>query len=234
MRNKFMFKNAITAFIAGIILFSCTVTAFAAEVHLNEEQPTQEIGVYVKYVDNIVRNDIPTDGNGNGTITLPDGTEIEVNGTDSTKGQLVIDLITEKDALDWIGGIVNGKAKDTVAYHIYYVDEGGDMKSAKGITVTVKPKTAMQNTVGYTVNSDGKVKDLTIKADNGSITFTANGDPYYVFGEKITPTVKPGNGAPQTGDNSNMMLWFILLMVSGGMLVGTVVYGKKKKYNVQN
>ena len=34
---------------------------------------------------------------------------------------------------------------------------------------------------------------------------------------------------PQTGDTSNMFLWIALLLVSGGALVGTTVYGRKKK-----
>lgn len=233
MKNKFMFKNAVTALVAGIMIFSCTVTAFAAEAYLNEEQPTQEIGVYVKYVDNIVRNNIPTDGNGNGTITLPDGTEIEVKGTDSTNGQIVVDIITEKDALDWLGGIVNGKAKDTVAYHIYYVDEGGSMKSAKGITVTVKPKDMPQNAVVYSLNTDGKATQLNFTAKDGAVTFTPNGDPYYIIGEKVGISTIPGGNAPQTGDNSRMALWVALLFVSGGALAGTTIYGKKKKYSAK-
>lgn len=229
MKNKFMLKNAITALVAGIMIFSCTVTAFAAETYLNEEQPTQEIGVYVKYVDNIVRNNIPTDGNGNGTITLPDGTQIEVNGTDSTNGQIVVDIITEKDALDWIGGIVNGKAKDTVAYHIYYVDEGGSMKSAKGITVTIKLKDMPQNAVVYSLNTDGKVTQLNFTAKDGAVAFIPNGDPYYIIGEKVGISTIPGGNAPATGDNSHMALWVAILLVSGAALAGTTIYGKKRK-----
>ena len=41
----------------------------------------------------------------------------------------------------------------------------------------------------------------------------------------------PSTGAesPKTGDNSNMMLWFAVLFVSGFGVLGTVIYGKKKK-----
>ncbi|MDD4496425.1 MAG: SNF2-related protein, partial [Eubacteriales bacterium] len=37
------------------------------------------------------------------------------------------------------------------------------------------------------------------------------------------------SGSPQTGDNSNMMLWIALLFVSGAGVLTTVVIGKKKK-----
>ena len=36
---------------------------------------------------------------------------------------------------------------------------------------------------------------------------------------------------PQTGDNSNLMPWFALLLASGGAVIGTTVVNKKKKHN---
>lgn len=45
-------------------------------------------------------------------------------------------------------------------------------------------------------------------------------------------TVKPGaDKSPQTGDNSNLLLWIALLFVSGGTAIGTTVVSRKKKYN---
>ena len=45
-------------------------------------------------------------------------------------------------------------------------------------------------------------------------------------------TVKPGaDKSPQTGDNSNLLLWMALLFVSGGAAIGTTVVSRKKKYN---
>ena len=35
--------------------------------------------------------------------------------------------------------------------------------------------------------------------------------------------------SPQTGDNSNLMLWIVLLFISGGAVIGTTAIGKKKK-----
>ena len=37
--------------------------------------------------------------------------------------------------------------------------------------------------------------------------------------------------SPQTGDNSNLMLWIALLLASGGAVIGTTVVSKKKKHN---
>lgn len=50
------------------------------------------------------------------------------------------------------------------------------------------------------------------------------------------PTNPKGDGnentnSPQTGDNSNLWLWFAVLFISGGILIGTSAYSKKKKYS---
>ncbi len=45
-------------------------------------------------------------------------------------------------------------------------------------------------------------------------------------------TVKPGDDkSPQTGDNSNLLLWIALLFISGGAAIGATFVSKKKKYN---
>ena len=41
------------------------------------------------------------------------------------------------------------------------------------------------------------------------------------------PEDKPSD-SPQTGDNSNMILWIALLFVSGAGVVATTVFGKKR------
>ena len=47
-------------------------------------------------------------------------------------------------------------------------------------------------------------------------------------------TVKPGaDKSPQTGDNSNPLLWIALLFISGGAVTVTTVYGRKKKRSVK-
>ena len=51
-----------------------------------------------------------------------------------------------------------------------------------------------------------------------------------------TPT-EPGkptdSDSPQTGDNSNMILWIALLFISGGAVIGITAYSKKKKENAE-
>ena len=45
---------------------------------------------------------------------------------------------------------------------------------------------------------------------------------------------KPGNtSSPQTGDNSSLALWFPIMLISGGAVIGTTVVSKKKRCSVK-
>ena len=215
---------------AAMLVLSCGMTAFAAEANLNTDTEQEDIGVYVKYVDNTVWNTVPTNENGEGSATLPDGTEVGISDADKAKGQLVIDPITEKEALDWIAGVTDGKMKAPQAFHIYYLDSNGNLINTNGISVSMKPEKTLQNPVVYSLKSDGSLSLLSADVKNGTITFTTDGSPYYVLGEKAsggTPS-DPGD-SPQTGDNSHMALWIALLAASVFALAGTAVYSKRKR-----
>ena len=51
-------------------------------------------------------------------------------------------------------------------------------------------------------------------------------------GNGTNGTAKPTD-SPKTGDNSNLALWFILLFVSGGAAIGTMVVSRKNKRSVK-
>ncbi len=48
----------------------------------------------------------------------------------------------------------------------------------------------------------------------------------------VTDKLPDDPKSPQTGDNSNLMLWFALLFISSGAAIGTTVVSKKKKHNI--
>ncbi len=73
-------------------------------------------------------------------------------------------------------------------------------------------------------------------------TATQNGSKHEeckVCGCKKAAVEIPATGTPtdpdssQTGDNSNMLLWIALLFISGGAVIGIIVYSKKKKENAE-
>ena len=55
-----------------------------------------------------------------------------------------------------------------------------------------------------------------------------------VTAKRTSGTITPGaDKSPQTGDNSNLLLWIALLFISGGAVTATTVYGRKKKRSVK-
>ena len=49
----------------------------------------------------------------------------------------------------------------------------------------------------------------------------------------VTAKLPDDPKSPQTGDNSNLMLWIALLFISGGAVIGTIVVSKKKRHSVE-
>lgn len=66
--------------------------------------------------------------------------------------------------------------------------------------------------IGGTVTAQGKTRNVVYLNDGGE-------------GEAIPAP----DSSPDTGDNSNMILWLVLLLVSGGAIIVAVVLGRKRK-----
>ncbi len=79
---------------------------------------------------------------------------------------------------------------------------------------------------GYTFGGWYADATCSTKFDFDS-AITANTTVYAKWTKtSVTPTDPT---TPKTGDDSNMLQWIALLFVSGGALVGTAIYGKKRK-----
>lgn len=91
-----------------------------------------------------------------------------------------------------------------------------ETKNAKDATATEK---------GYTGDKVCKVCGYTIKGEEIPATGTA---------KPTNPTKPDGNTdvtSPQTGDNSNLVLWFAILFISCGGVIGVTVYSRRRKLN---
>lgn len=84
----------------------------------------------------------------------------------------------------------------------------------------------------YVGDSDSEkltvVKGATVEAEGETAAFNkayAVADP----GEAAPGTAAQPDSSPDTGDNSNMILWLALLLVSGGAIIVAVVLGRKRK-----
>ena len=51
--------------------------------------------------------------------------------------------------------------------------------------------------------------------------------------DTVTAKLPDDSKSPQTGDNSNLILWIALLIISGGVMKGVTAFGKSKKHSVK-
>ena len=113
-----------------------------------------------------------------------------------------------------------------------------------GTLIDVKNYTAKSGSTVITLKTD-YLKTLSVGAHNLTVVYTdgecsTNFEVKQAASEQTKPTERdksdtttPTGGkdttSPQTGDNSNMLLWVALLFVSGAGVLGTTVYSKKKR-----
>lgn len=126
--------------------------------------------------------------------------------------------------------------------------KGQSVETGEKTDLTFRSNAAFGDFIGVEV--DGKTIDaknytvkegstiVTLKADyvatlsSGEHTIgivSANGTATTTFSVNAKTAVGSDTKSPQTGDNSRMALWVVLLFISSGLLIGTAVYGKKKK-----
>ena len=51
--------------------------------------------------------------------------------------------------------------------------------------------------------------------------------------DTVTAKLPDNSKSPQTGDNSNLILWIALLIISGGVMKGVTAFGKNKKHSAK-
>lgn len=114
-----------------------------------------------------------------------------------------------------------------------------------GTLIDAKNYTAVSGSTVITLKAD-YLKTLSAGTHKITVVYTdgecsANFEVKKAASEQTKPTegdktdtTKPAGGkdttSPQTGDNSNLALWFAVLFVSGAGVLGTTVYSKRKKY----
>ena len=128
----------------------------------------------------------------------------------------------------------------------------GTMSAETGVAgkiVTVAQNEFTRNNytfTGWNTQADGKG---TAYKPGDSFTITGEDTVLYAQWSKNVPAqievpsdANGGTGtnetaaptdSPKTGDNSNFALWFALLLVSGGAVTATTIYGRKNKRSVK-
>lgn len=167
-------KRLISLLLAGMLLLSLSVTAFAVE--------DSSIDVKAKYIQTIDGEYTAPVENRSASATTPEGT-VSVTNAPANAATLVV-IPMEEQALSWVEACVDEAAQ--AAYAIYFVDDSGNRINANGAKVSIAVS-AEALTVS-SVNTNGDDTALTCEVSNGTVSFTADGNPYYVIAQKQTST----------------------------------------------
>ena len=149
--------------------------------------------------------------------------------------------LTDNDTVLYAQWSENAPAQVNVSY-----DANGGTGTMESIKGDVGSKIVIEQNgfarSGYTFtgwNTQADGKGTAYKAGD-SFTLTDKDTVLYAqwsknsgsAGTGTKGTAKP-TGSPKTGDNSNLALWFVLLLVSGGAAIGTTVVSRKNKRSVK-
>ena len=147
------------------------------------------------------------------------------------------DRITLDNVQPVISGIEDGKTyceAQTVTIDEKYVDavtvNGTEVTLNENNSFTLAPADGEQRIV--VTDKAGNTAEMTVTVNDGHTygEWVSNGDGTHT--RQCTVTAKLPK-SPQTGDNSNLMLWIALLFISGGTVISITVYSKKKKENAE-
>lgn len=207
-------KRTATVILVLVCLLACATAATATEIK------NEKIDVNAKYVGNFPWTEVPVDGDGSATVTLPNETEVTVGGIENNEWRLVIDSVTEEDALEWINGEIGKKTVDTAAFHIFFIDKNDNIHAANGVTVRITPPTALPRPVAFSLG-DGAT-ELKTETDSSSVIFTTDGSQIYALGSR------PKSGNPDTGDTAQTALFALTLAASVAAFAVCAILLKKK------
>ena len=162
-------------------------------------------------------------------------TQADGSGTAYSAGDRF--TLTDEDTVLYAQWSKNAPAQVNVSY-----DANGGVGTMESVTGDVGSEIVIQQSgftrseytfTGWNTQADGK--GTAYKAGD-SFTLTDKDTVLYAQWSKNSGSAGTGtNGTakptdiPKTGDNSNLTLWFALLIVSGGALIATAVISSKKK-----
>lgn len=217
-------KRLIAIFTVFLILSLCAVPCLAAE--LTQVGASDSHTVYASYrysSDENVYNAALKDGKY--TITTGDGLTFTVT-PDSPDAGLVLVLrmipVTDKAAYEWFQSCTSEIGSNILPFDIFFINADGSRAELTGsIKIEVTLPDGYGNPVVCYLSTDGRTTVLDSSVKDGVITFSTNHNSYYVIAQKT-------GDSPQTGDNSNMLLWLALLVISGGVLTALFVSHKKR------
>lgn len=254
-----MMKRFFAFFLTWTVMAYFALPCYAAGASANEKDNSVTGDVYARFASGAVLWEEAVVNNGTAVVTTEDGYTITVTGI--PVGAVFLKGLTipssETSAWDWMADCIGEKYKIQDVFNLYFEDENGNRINADGVQITIQKYD--RDDIIFSINTTGRAEELDYVYENGMIRFTADGSDYYVLAKKASAadladpeepavtdkpamtdkpavTDKPGttetNTSPATNDGNYLMVWGILVIVSGSILMW-LFYSKKYKMQVE-
>lgn len=166
---------------------------------------------------------------------------------------------SDEQAWAWMESCMEKYGTNLYPLDLSFMDSQGDRVEVQSvITVTVTYTGDYQAPAVFYLAESGAVTEMESQAQGTAVTFTTNHNSYYVLAETdgINTPVEPvdpdedgsgqpsdgdtsqpgdtsqsGGSSPQTGDDRQPLVWWALLLVSGGALLMILFRAKKQNEN---
>ena len=152
--------------------------------------------------------------------------------------KMIVTEITSGAEYDKAAKSLEDVGKKFKLYEIHFEGASGNHVQPNGMVTVSYPINSDYDTAKialYRINEDGSKTLIKGVAQNGYYVVNQRSfSTYALVNTSSTGTQTGGNSGnsasnPRTGDNSNLMLWFVLLAVSGGAIITLAVRSRKHK-----
>lgn len=215
-------KRMFTAFMTVLLFICIPITVSAAEMK-TADTVGQSVTISVKAVfkentdPNIYKNNV---SGGSSSVTTKNGITVTITGGAEAFEpgvRLVVREITaeEKDVRDWFSGVLNETGTDILPFDIYFEKDGQRIPLNSKLQITITLPDGYAAPLVCHVTTDGKATVLPSNVKDGKIRFEIEHTSYYAIADKI----RNSGDSPQTGDNTNLLLYISLMVFSAGILL---------------
>lgn len=174
-------KKPISILLALVLALSLGATALAADGNTDEITVlpgtasdyvyVTSVGTPAKYEGSVIDGSVHLTGPG-----------FTAHSDDVPAGavRLVVEPITDPDALAWFAGRAGEHWESTgTFYAVYYEDAAGERLPAAGVRMTVTLPGSYDDLNVYSVGEDGAASSLNYEGGGASVVFTTDGNIYY-------------------------------------------------------
>lgn len=247
MKEDTMMKKWIAA-LAAIVLLSCPMTTLAAKAEGNQVPGDQGIEVYgysqsdTKYY--VITLGIP----GMDSVELPGGVMLSGKSDSSADDELRVVIIPitadeEAEAYAWLSASTEKLGRDPAAYYLAFYRGKTPAQPEGSVTIAMTVRDGYEKAKLYYMDGNAKSNEVSYTAEQESASFGMKKTGYYLFvntedfqeptdpakpddptkpTDPVDPSKSTNPGTPQTGDNSNLWLWLVLLVASCWGFAATV------------